>query len=77
MKSWQFILPWHFLRPMLIKVLNGAGDVLEDVTSGGLSGDRANRVRNGGQTEASMMQGCFICVNHIFLVIKNALAFAL
>jgi hypothetical protein len=62
---------------MLIKVLNGAGDVLEDVTSGGLSGDRANRVRNGGQTEASMMQGCFICVNHIFLVIKNALAFAL
>jgi hypothetical protein len=34
-----------------------SGDVHEDVTSGGLSGDRANRVRNGGQTEASMMQG--------------------
>jgi hypothetical protein len=62
---------------MLIKVLNGAGDVLEDVTSGVLSGDRANRVRNRGQTEASMMQGCFIRVNHIFLVIKSALAFAL
>lgn len=59
---------------MLAKVLNGAGDVIDEVPVEEAS---AAGVRDGGQTGASPMQGLFIYVNHIFLVIKNALSFAL